>query len=80
MHRGTAQWFGVGDDCETKQQTWQRKSMRHCSQRYGKLKAQYREPDHTASMDQGLDSPQTHKMPKVRSVPSLHIHQDSNRI
>uniref|UniRef100_A0A8C5BIU2 Inactive rhomboid protein n=1 Tax=Gadus morhua TaxID=8049 RepID=A0A8C5BIU2_GADMO len=62
---GTAQWFGVGDDCETKQQTWQRKSMRHCSQRYGKLKAQYRETDHTASMDQGLDSPQTHKMPKI---------------
>ncbi|CAL8328937.1 unnamed protein product [Lota lota] len=65
IRRGTAQWFGVGDDCETKQQAWHRKSLRHCSQRYGKLKAQYREPDHTASMDQGLDSPPTHKMPKI---------------
>ncbi|KAG7265604.1 hypothetical protein CRUP_005949 [Coryphaenoides rupestris] len=63
--RGTAQWFGVGDDCETKQQVWHRKSLRHCSQRYGKLKAQYREPEPTASMDQGLDSPATHKLPRI---------------
>ncbi|KAJ3614251.1 hypothetical protein NHX12_017825 [Muraenolepis orangiensis] len=63
--RGTAQWFGVGDDCETKQQVWHRKSMRHCSQRYGKLKAQYREAEHAASLDQGLDSPATHRMPRI---------------
>ncbi|KAK0145725.1 Inactive rhomboid protein 2 [Merluccius polli] len=80
IRRGTAQWFGVGDDCETKQQAWHRKSLRHCSQRYGKLKAQYREPEHTASMDHGLDSPATHKMPKVRSPLSSHIHLDLNRI
>uniref|UniRef100_A0A665XAF5 Inactive rhomboid protein n=1 Tax=Echeneis naucrates TaxID=173247 RepID=A0A665XAF5_ECHNA len=64
IRRNTAQWFGVGDDCETKQQVWQRKSLRHCSQRYGKLKAQYREPDTATSFDQGPDSPATHKMPK----------------
>uniref|UniRef100_A0A3P8VK44 Inactive rhomboid protein n=1 Tax=Cynoglossus semilaevis TaxID=244447 RepID=A0A3P8VK44_CYNSE len=63
--RNTAQWFGVSEDCETKQQVWQRKSLRHCSQRYGKLKPQYREPDTATSFDQGLDSPATQKMPKI---------------
>uniref|UniRef100_A0A4W5R991 Inactive rhomboid protein n=1 Tax=Hucho hucho TaxID=62062 RepID=A0A4W5R991_9TELE len=74
IRKGTAQataqaagWFGVGEDCETKQQLWQRKSLRHCSQRYGKLKAQYREPELPISMDQGLDSPAANKMPKVGS-------------
>uniref|UniRef100_A0A3P8RTT6 Inactive rhomboid protein n=1 Tax=Amphiprion percula TaxID=161767 RepID=A0A3P8RTT6_AMPPE len=61
----TAQWFGVGEDCETKQQVWHRKSLRHCSQRYGKLKAQYREPETATSIDQNLDSPATHRMPKI---------------
>ncbi|XP_056135542.1 inactive rhomboid protein 2-like [Lampris incognitus] len=65
IRRSTAQWFGVGDDCETKQQVWHRKSLRHCSQRYGKLKAQFREPETAVSMDQGLDSPVAHKMPKI---------------
>ena len=65
--RNTAEWFGVGEDCETKQQIWHRKSLRHCSQRYGKLKAQYREPDTATSIDQGLDSPAAHKLPKVEA-------------
>ncbi|KAJ8002053.1 hypothetical protein DPEC_G00175810 [Dallia pectoralis] len=72
IRKGTAQataqaagWFGVGEDCETKQQLWQRKSLRHCSQRYGRLKAQYREPESLPSMDQGLDSPGTCKMPRI---------------
>ncbi|TKS68826.1 Inactive rhomboid protein 2 [Collichthys lucidus] len=65
IRKNTAQWFGVGEDCETKQQVWHRKSLRHCSQRYGKLKAQYREPDTATSIEQGLDSPGTHKMPKI---------------
>uniref|UniRef100_A0A8C7IC55 Inactive rhomboid protein n=1 Tax=Oncorhynchus kisutch TaxID=8019 RepID=A0A8C7IC55_ONCKI len=72
IRKGTAQataqaagWFGVGEDCETKQQLWQKKSLRHCSQRYGKLKAQYREPELPISMDQGLDSPAANKMPKI---------------
>ncbi|XP_037328727.2 inactive rhomboid protein 2-like [Pungitius pungitius] len=65
IRRNTAQWFGVGEDCETKQQVWQRKSLRHCSQRYGKLKAQYREPEAASTLDQGPDSPAAHKMPKI---------------
>ncbi|XP_068583344.1 inactive rhomboid protein 2-like [Cebidichthys violaceus] len=65
IRRNTAQWFGVGEDCETKQQVWHRKSLRHCSQRYGKLKAQYREPEMATSIDQSLDSPAAHKMPKI---------------
>ncbi|XP_029006486.1 inactive rhomboid protein 2 [Betta splendens] len=65
IRRNTAQWFGVGEDCETKQQVWHKKSLRHCSQRYGKLKAQYRESETATSIDQNLDSPATHKMPKI---------------
>lgn len=63
--RNTAQWFGVGDDSETKQQVWHRRSLRHCSQRFGKLKVQYRDPETATSFDQGLESPATHRMPKV---------------
>ncbi|KAL2087219.1 hypothetical protein ACEWY4_018278 [Coilia grayii] len=63
IRRGTAQWFGVGSDFETKQQVWQRKSLRHCSQRYGKLKPQFCEPD-GSSMEK-LESPATFKMPKI---------------
>ncbi|XP_062293049.1 inactive rhomboid protein 2-like [Scomber scombrus] len=65
IRKNTAEWFGVGEDCETKQQIWHRKSLRHCSQRYGKLKAQYREPDTATSIDQGLDSPAALKLPKI---------------
>ncbi|XP_067859236.1 inactive rhomboid protein 1 isoform X1 [Heptranchias perlo] len=38
IKRGTADWFGVSKDSDTTQK-WQRKSLRHCSQRYGKLKS-----------------------------------------
>lgn len=65
IRRNTAQWFGVGEDCETKQQVWHRKSLRHCSQRYGKLKPQYREPETASSIDQGPESPATSRMPKI---------------
>ncbi|XP_053550494.1 inactive rhomboid protein 1 isoform X2 [Bombina bombina] len=37
--RGTADWFGVSKENDATQK-WQRKSLRHCSQRYGKLKPQ----------------------------------------
>lgn len=63
--RNTEKWFGVGDDSESQQQVWHRRSLRHCSQRFGKLKVQYREPDTASSFEQTLDSPATHKMPKV---------------
>ncbi|XP_019732076.1 inactive rhomboid protein 2 [Hippocampus comes] len=65
IRKNTAQWFGVGEDCETKQQVWQRKSLRHCSQRYGKLKPQFREPDTATSIEQSLESPAPSKMPKI---------------
>uniref|UniRef100_A0A1A8LEV0 Inactive rhomboid protein n=2 Tax=Nothobranchius pienaari TaxID=704102 RepID=A0A1A8LEV0_9TELE len=65
IRRNTAQWFGVGEDCETKQQLWHRKSLRHCSQRYGKLKAQYREPDTATSLDLNPESPATQRLPKI---------------
>ncbi|XP_023675751.1 inactive rhomboid protein 2 [Paramormyrops kingsleyae] len=64
IRRGTAQWFGVGDDCESKHMQWRRKSMQHCSQRYGRLKAQYREQE-APSLDQGLESPGAYRMPKI---------------
>ncbi|XP_063332616.1 inactive rhomboid protein 2-like [Pelmatolapia mariae] len=65
IRKSTAQWFGVGEDCETNQQVWHRKSLRHCSQRYGKLKPQYREPETATSIDQSLDSPAAHRMPRI---------------
>ncbi|TRY83731.1 hypothetical protein DNTS_003948 [Danionella cerebrum] len=37
IKRGTADWFGVSKDGDATQK-WQRKSLRHCSLRYGKLK------------------------------------------
>ncbi|KAM8934503.1 inactive rhomboid protein 1 isoform 2-T2 [Pelodytes ibericus] len=37
--RGTADWFGISKDSDSTQK-WQRKSIRHCNQRYGKLKPQ----------------------------------------
>ncbi|XP_053550498.1 inactive rhomboid protein 1 isoform X4 [Bombina bombina] len=39
IKRGTADWFGVSKENDATQK-WQRKSLRHCSQRYGKLKPQ----------------------------------------
>uniref|UniRef100_A0A3B3DAB0 Inactive rhomboid protein n=1 Tax=Oryzias melastigma TaxID=30732 RepID=A0A3B3DAB0_ORYME len=63
--RNTADWFGVGEDCETQQQVWHRKSIRHFSQRYGKLKPQYREAETATSADLSLDSPGAHRFPKI---------------
>uniref|UniRef100_A0A672RGM0 Inactive rhomboid protein n=1 Tax=Sinocyclocheilus grahami TaxID=75366 RepID=A0A672RGM0_SINGR len=39
IKRGTADWFGVSKEGDATQK-WQRKSLRHCSLRYGKLKPQ----------------------------------------
>ncbi|XP_024145649.1 inactive rhomboid protein 2 isoform X3 [Oryzias melastigma] len=65
IRRNTADWFGVGEDCETQQQVWHRKSIRHFSQRYGKLKPQYREAETATSADLSLDSPGAHRFPKI---------------
>ncbi|XP_035389478.1 inactive rhomboid protein 1 isoform X1 [Electrophorus electricus] len=48
--RGTADWFGIGKDADTTQR-WQRKSLQHCSHRYGKLKAQVARDMDLASQD-----------------------------
>uniref|UniRef100_A0A8D0KX00 Inactive rhomboid protein n=1 Tax=Strix occidentalis caurina TaxID=311401 RepID=A0A8D0KX00_STROC len=66
--RGTAQWFGVSGDWEGKRQQWQRKSLQHCSMRYGKLKPAYRDmelPSQEVPSFQGTESPKPAKMPKI---------------
>lgn len=67
--RGTAEWFGVSGDWEGKRQHWQRRSLQHCSMRYGKLKAAYRDmelPSQEVPSFQGTESPKPAKMPKVQ--------------
>uniref|UniRef100_A0A8C6NQ21 Inactive rhomboid protein n=1 Tax=Nothobranchius furzeri TaxID=105023 RepID=A0A8C6NQ21_NOTFU len=56
---GTADWFGVSKDGDTTQK-WQRKSLRHCSMRYGKLKPQViREMDLPSQDNISLTSTET---------------------
>ncbi|XP_074778276.1 inactive rhomboid protein 2 isoform X3 [Athene noctua] len=68
IRKGTAQWFGVSGDWEGKRQQWQRKSLQHCSMRYGKLKPAYRDmelPSQDVPSFQGTESPKPAKMPKI---------------
>lgn len=68
IRKGTAEWFGVSGDWEGKRQHWQRRSLQHCSMRYGKLKAAYRDmelPSQEVPSFQGTESPKPAKMPKV---------------
>ncbi|XP_053309878.1 inactive rhomboid protein 2 [Spea bombifrons] len=69
IKKGTAQWFGVSNDWEGKRQQWQRKSLHHCSLRYGKLKPQYQRdielPSQETPSFQATDSPATCRMPKI---------------
>ncbi|XP_037665154.1 inactive rhomboid protein 2 isoform X2 [Choloepus didactylus] len=66
---GTAQWFGVSSDWEGKRQNWQRKSLHHCSVRYGKLKSSCQRdlelPSQEVPSFQGTESPKPCKMPKI---------------
>uniref|UniRef100_A0A671ULL2 Inactive rhomboid protein n=1 Tax=Sparus aurata TaxID=8175 RepID=A0A671ULL2_SPAAU len=56
---GTADWFGVSKDGDATQK-WQRKSLRHCSLRYGKLKPQViREMDLPSQDNISLTSTET---------------------
>uniref|UniRef100_A0A8C4WSV5 Inactive rhomboid protein n=1 Tax=Eptatretus burgeri TaxID=7764 RepID=A0A8C4WSV5_EPTBU len=41
IKRGTADWFGVGDNDAGQQERWQQRSRRHCNMRLGPLKPQY---------------------------------------
>lgn len=72
LHRGTAQWFGVSSDWEGKRQHWQRRSLHHCSVRYGPLKATCQRdlelPSQEGLSFQGTESPKPCKMPKVGPV------------
>ncbi|KAG9473703.1 hypothetical protein GDO78_004158 [Eleutherodactylus coqui] len=69
IRKGTAQWFGVSNDWEGKRQQWQRKSLRHCSLRYGKLKPQYQRdmelPSQETPSFQATESPATCRLPKI---------------
>ncbi|KAG8129000.1 hypothetical protein E2320_015782 [Naja naja] len=68
VNTGAAQWFGVSNDWDGKQQNWQRKSLQHCSLRYGKLKPAYREIEVNSQevpSFQGTESPKPTKMPKI---------------
>ncbi|KAM9304719.1 inactive rhomboid protein 1 [Gastrophryne carolinensis] len=59
IKRGTADWFGVSKESDSTQK-WQRKSLRHCSQRYGKLKPQViREMDLPSQDNISLTSTET---------------------
>ncbi|KAG8565627.1 hypothetical protein GDO81_012929 [Engystomops pustulosus] len=70
IKRGTAQWFGVSNDFEGKRQQWHRKSLHHCSLRYGKLKPQYQRdmelPSQETPSFQTTESPATSRLPKIR--------------
>uniref|UniRef100_A0A673Y8P8 Inactive rhomboid protein n=1 Tax=Salmo trutta TaxID=8032 RepID=A0A673Y8P8_SALTR len=64
---GTADWFGVSKDGDATQK-WQRKSLRHCSMRYGRLKPQViREMDLSSQDNISLTSTET---PPPLYVPS----------
>ncbi|XP_039715189.1 inactive rhomboid protein 2 [Pteropus medius] len=69
IRKGTAQWFGVSDDWEGKRQHWQRRSLHHCSVRYGRLKASCQRDLESPSQEvpsfQGAESPKPCKMPKI---------------
>ncbi|KAJ8387132.1 hypothetical protein AAFF_G00160720 [Aldrovandia affinis] len=63
--RGTADWFGVGRDGDATQR-WQRKSMRHCSLRYGKLKPR-------AARDMDLSSQDNLSLSSTETPPPLYV-------
>ncbi|XP_006869611.1 PREDICTED: inactive rhomboid protein 2 [Chrysochloris asiatica] len=69
IRKGTAQWFGVSGDWEGKRHNWQRKSLHHCSVRYGKLKASCQRdlelPSQEVPSFQSTESPKACKMPKI---------------
>ncbi|XP_030630123.1 inactive rhomboid protein 1 [Chanos chanos] len=65
IKRGTADWFGVSKDADTTQR-WQRKSLRHCNQRYGKLK-----PQVIREMD--LPSQDNISMTSTETPPPLYV-------
>ncbi|XP_053516885.1 inactive rhomboid protein 2 isoform X1 [Artibeus jamaicensis] len=69
IRKGTAQWFGVSGDWALERQHWQRRSLHHCSLRYGRLKPSCQRELELPSQDtpsfQGTESPKSCKMPKI---------------
>ncbi|XP_035253095.1 inactive rhomboid protein 1-like isoform X3 [Anguilla anguilla] len=63
--RGTADWFGIGRDGDTTQR-WQRKSLQHCSLRYGKLKPH-------AMRDMDLSSQDNLSLTSTETPPPLYV-------
>lgn len=59
----------MSGDWEAKRQHWRRRSLHHCSVRYGRLKASCQRdlelPSQEAPSFQGTESPRPCKMPKV---------------
>ncbi|XP_047465835.1 inactive rhomboid protein 1 isoform X2 [Mugil cephalus] len=74
--RGTADWFGVSKDTDSTQR-WRRKSLQHCSQLYGGLKAQIVDPlargraFRVVEEVDGLSVPQTPMTPGTASLCSF---------
>uniref|UniRef100_A0A8C2EI70 Inactive rhomboid protein n=1 Tax=Cyprinus carpio TaxID=7962 RepID=A0A8C2EI70_CYPCA len=67
---GTADWFGVSNDVDATQK-WQRKSLRHCTQRYGKLKPQVIREMDLPSQD-NLSMTSTETPPPLYLPPTQH--------
>ncbi|KAJ8345013.1 hypothetical protein SKAU_G00292060 [Synaphobranchus kaupii] len=65
IKRGTADWFGIGRDGDTTQR-WQRKSLQHCSLRYGKLKPH-------AARDMDLSSQDNLSLTSAETPPPLYV-------
>uniref|UniRef100_A0A8C1F8L4 Inactive rhomboid protein n=1 Tax=Cyprinus carpio carpio TaxID=630221 RepID=A0A8C1F8L4_CYPCA len=70
IKRGTADWFGVSNDVDATQK-WQRKSLRHCTQRYGKLKPQVIREMDLPSQD-NLSMTSTETPPPLYVPPTQH--------
>uniref|UniRef100_A0A672PZY7 Inactive rhomboid protein n=1 Tax=Sinocyclocheilus grahami TaxID=75366 RepID=A0A672PZY7_SINGR len=75
--RGTADWFGVSNDVDATQK-WQRKSLRHCTQRYGKLKPQVIHEMDLPSQD-NLSMTSTETPPPLYLPPRTAWHAEDSR-
>ncbi|KAM4525946.1 inactive rhomboid protein 1 [Fundulus diaphanus] len=71
--RGTADWFGVSKDGDSTQR-WRRRSLQHCSQLYGGLKAQVMRDMELHSQD-NLSLASTETPPPLYLPPHHHSHQ-----
>ncbi|XP_055746266.1 inactive rhomboid protein 1-like isoform X3 [Salvelinus fontinalis] len=72
IKRGTADWFGVSKENDSTQR-WRRKSLQHCNQRYGRLKAQVMREMELSSQD-NLSLTSTETPPPLYLPPHHHHH------